>query len=96
MKIDLKGKEYLELSHTEPMTIEEIEKLYDGYWVYVVKAEFKEGTRSLIRGIPVVIGIMAFAGAQDNIFDKYDTEEFLPHKEIILLNDNFISALIFC
>jgi hypothetical protein len=96
MSIDLKGKTYLELNHTEPMTVEEIERLYDGYWVYVVKAEFKEGTRRLVSGIPVVIGTMAFAGSEDGIYKKYKTEEYAPRKEVILLNDNFISALVFC
>ena len=96
MTIDLKGKTYLEVAHTEPITIEEIEKLYDGYWVYVVNAEFSEGRRDLVRGKPVIIGTMAYAGASDGIYDKYDKPEYLPHDEVILLNDNFISSLVLC
>ena len=96
MSIDLKGKTYLELNHTEPITIEEIKRLYDGFWVFVVKAEFIEGTRRLIRGIPAVIGTMAYAGSEDDIFDKYNKPEYRPHKEVILLNDYFVSSLVFC
>ena len=96
MSIDLKGKTYLELNHTKPLTIDEIERLYDGFWVYVVNAEFSEGRRDLVRGIPVVIGTMAYAGSEDDIFDKYDKPEYQPHTEVILLNDYFISSLVFC
>jgi hypothetical protein len=96
MSINLNGKTYLELSHKEPLSIEEIRSLYDGYWVYVVNAEFADGSRSLIKGIPVVIGTMAFAGSEDGIYKKYKVAKYAPRKEVILLNDNFISGLVFC
>ena len=96
MSIDLKGKTYLEVNHTEPLTADEIDELYDGYWVFIVKAEFAEGTRRLIRGIPAVIGTMAYAGSEDDIYDKYDKSEYLPHDEVILLNDNLIPTLVYC
>ena len=95
MTIDLKGKTYLELNHTKPLTIDEIRKLYDGFWVFVVKAELTE-ERELIKGIPAVIGTMAYAGSEDDIYDKYDKPEYFPHDEVILLNDYFVSSLVFC
>ena len=95
MSFDLKGKTYLEVSHTKPLTIDEIRNLYDGYWVFVVKAELTE-ERELIKGIPAVIGTMAYAGSSDGIYDKYDKPEYLPHYEVILLNDYFVSSLVFC
>ena len=93
MKFDLNGKTYLELSHDEPMTVGEIERLYNGYWVYIVNAEFCAGRHNLLRGIPVVIGTMAYAGSEDGIYKKYRNPQYGEHKEYILLDDGFISAL---
>ena len=93
MKMDLKGKTYLELNHNEPLTVDEIERLYNGYWVYIVNAEFGAGRHDLRKGIPVVIGIMAYAGSEDGIYKKYRNSRYGEHKEYILLDDSFISAL---
>jgi len=90
--IDFNGKTYLALSNSELLPVEEIRKLYDGYWVYVVNAEFNE-RQDLIRGVPVVIGTMAFAGADDGIYSKYDDPMYGEYDELILLKTNIIFSL---
>ena len=35
-------KTYRLLDHTEPISYEEIERLYDGYWVFIIKAKLTE------------------------------------------------------
>ena len=93
MFIDLYGKSYKELCHTEPLSVEEINALYMGFWVYVVNAEVDSRSR-LLSGIPVVIGEVAFAGSEDGIYKKYKDPEFGRHYEHILWQpDGFISAL---
>ena len=87
------SKSYKLLNHTEPISVDEIEKLYDGYWVYVVNAQFAENGQ-LISGIPVVCGDCQFAGAEDGIYDKYRSEEYGQREELILFHpDGFIASL---
>jgi len=86
-------KTYKILNHTEPMSEAEIEHLYDGYWVYVVKAKLTE-TGGLIEGIPVVIGAEPFDGVEDGIYDEYKTAEYAERCDISLRhNVGFISSL---
>ena len=83
---------YKILNHTEPMSIDEIRELYDGYWVYVVNAEFCEDGR-LIKGIPVVIGDRAYAGASDGIYSKFDLPEYGEYSEVVMLYVDFVSSI---
>ena len=95
MTIELKNKSYLELDHKEPIPVENINNLYRGYWVYVVKAEFDD-RGNLIRGIPVVIAEAAYAGSENGIYKKYHNPQYGEHCEHILWQpDGFISALHF-
>lgn len=89
------AKTYKLLDHTEQLTINEIRHLYEGYWVYIVKAELgKRG--EILRGIPVVIGTMSADGAEDGIYEKYRSEEYEVRYHLNLLpNKGFISALRF-
>ena len=92
---DFKGRTYLELDHKEPMTVDEINTLYNGYWVYVVNAEFYNGLK-LKKGIPVIIANNPFEGVDDGIYEKYDSPKYGEHFEHILYKPNgFISALEF-
>ena len=85
-------KTYKLLDHTEPLPIEEIRRLYKGYWVYLVKAKFDE-YNAILSGVPVIIGTRAFDGAKDGIYDKYDAEEYGEGTDINLLpNRGFISS----
>jgi hypothetical protein len=68
-------KTYKLLNHTEPISEAEIELLYDGYWVFIVKAKCTE-TGELIEGIPVVIGAVPYDGVEDGIYDKYKSVEY--------------------
>ena len=47
-------KTYKLLNHESPLPIDEIRRLYKGYWVYLVNVEFSEH-RALLSGRPVVI-----------------------------------------
>ena len=84
---------YKFLDHTEPLSVEEIKKLYKGYWVYLVKAEFSKNN-ALLGGIPVIIGAIAYDGAADGIYEKYKAEEYGESTDLNLLpNKGFISSL---
>lgn len=85
-------KTYKELDHKEPLSIEEIRRLYKGYWVYIVKAKLGEHG-SILSGIPVVIGQMAADGAEDGIYKKYRSDEYDVRVDLNLLpNRGFISS----
>ena len=86
-------KTYKVLDHTEPLPIAEIRRLYDGYWVYIVKAKLTE-TGGIIEGIPVVIGAVPYDGTRDGIYKKYKTDEYNQRCGISLRHSrHFISSL---
>ena len=85
-------KTYRFLNHTEPLPANEIRRLYNGYWVFLVKAEFSE-INELLSGIPVIIGVRAHDGASDGIYKKYMADEYAPRADLNLLPRGFISSL---
>ena len=87
------GKTYKLLDHTAPISIAEIRRLYDGYWVYIVKAKLTE-TMGLIEGIPVIIGAVPYDGVEDGIYEKYKTDEYVERVgKSLRHNRGFISSL---
>ena len=70
------SKTYKLLDHTEPVSMSEIRRLYEGYWVFIVKAKLTK-TGGLIEGIPVVIGTVPYDGVEDGIYDKYRSDEYI-------------------
>jgi len=86
-------KTYKILNHKEPISETEIRRLYDGYWVYIVKARMTE-TGGIIEGIPVIIGKVPYDGAKDGIYDKYTSDDYIERIGISLRHDTgFISSL---
>jgi len=86
-------KTYKILDHNSPLPIDEIRRLYKGYWVYIVNAEFSE-INELLGGRPVVIGVTPFDGVEDGIYVKYNSDEYVIRADLSLLpNRGFISAL---
>ena len=86
-------KSYKLLNHAKPMPVEEIEKMYNGYWVYVVCAKFSE-SRELISGIPVILGTRSYDGGADGIYEKYRKKEYEERVGLPLFqNDGFIASL---
>jgi len=86
-------KTYRLLEHTEPLSNDEIRRLYKGYWIFIVKAKLTE-TGGLIEGIPVVIGAVPFDGVRDGIYEKYKTDEYAVCCDMSLRpNRGFISSL---
>ena len=86
-------KTYKLVNHTEPISEEEIERLYTGYWVYVVKSK-KAETGRLLEGIPVIIGAVPYDGVEDGIYEKYKTDEYVDRVGISLRRGvGFISSL---
>ncbi|MDR2598803.1 MAG: hypothetical protein LBC73_00830 [Oscillospiraceae bacterium] len=86
-------KTYKLVTHKKPLSENEIEKKYDGYWVYVVKAKLSE-TGSIIEGYPVVVGLVPYDGVEDGIYDKYKTDKYAERVGISLChNTGFISSL---
>jgi len=86
-------KTYKLLDHTEPIPIDEIRRLYDGYWVFIVKAKLTE-TGGIIEGVPVVIGAVPYDGTEDGIYKKYRSDEYVERCDISLRHSrHFISSL---
>ena len=86
-------KTYKLLDHSDALSIDEIKQLYNGYWVYIVKAKFGEHGE-LLSGVPVVIGTMAADGVEDGIYKKYRSDEYEIRTDLNLLpNRGFISSL---
>ena len=83
-------KTYKLVEHAEPLKADEIKRLYNGHWVFVVKAKVGD-YGELLSGIPVVIGAMSADGVEDGIYEKYRSEEYeerfhlnlLPHRGFI-------------
>ena len=72
---------YQIIENPRVMTKEEIDKVYDGKWVYVVKATITRGG-TLIEGMPVVIADSPYEGTEDGIYKIYrepDYEERLDY-----------------
>ena len=87
------NKTYKLVEHSEPLQADEIRRLYKGYWVYVVKAKIGE-YGELLSGIPVVVGAMSADGAEDGIYEKYRSEEYVERFQLNLLpHKGFISSL---
>jgi len=85
-------KTYKILNHNEPLSIDEIRRLYKGYWVYIVKATIGEHGK-ILSGIPVVIGQTTADGAEDGIYTKYRSDEYNQRVQLNLLpNRGFISS----
>jgi len=85
-------KTYKLLGHTEPLTIEEIRRLYKGYWVYIVKAKLGENGK-ILSGVPVIIGQTTADGAEDGIYAQYRSDEYNERVELNMLpNRGFISS----
>ena len=59
------------------MTYDELKEAYDEKWIFLVNCELTPYSE-LLSGIPAVIGDRPYEGAQDGIYDQFDTEEFAP------------------
>ena len=86
-------KTYKILDHTKPLSIDEIRRLYRGYWIYIVNATIGEHGK-ILSGIPVIIGQTTADGVEDGIYTKYRSDEYNHRVELNLLpNRGFISSL---
>ena len=79
-------KAYVVLDNDRFMTAQEIEELYDGWWVFLTNAEFSED-RLLLGGIPRVIGKRAYAGVKDGIYDKFKSQDSGVVCDMVLLRN---------
>ncbi|MCL2198272.1 MAG: hypothetical protein FWB80_05070 [Defluviitaleaceae bacterium] len=85
-------KTYKFVNHENPLPMEEIRQLYEGYWVFLVNANFSE-TMELLSGRPVIIGARQYDGALDGIYEKYDSPEYGITADKSLLTKKFITSL---
>jgi len=83
---------YRLLDHKVSLEASEIERLYDDSWVYIVNAQYTDDG-IFLRGIPVVSGNCAYAGASDGIYDKFDTDEYGKHTELYLFKPELFAIL---
>ena len=87
------SKTYRLLDHKEPIPMSEIRRLYDGFWVFITKAVFKE-TGGVIEGIPVIIGSVPYDGVEDGIYEKYKSDEYAECiGKSLRHNRGFVSSL---
>ncbi|MCL2203856.1 MAG: hypothetical protein FWB88_07955 [Defluviitaleaceae bacterium] len=66
---------YQVLDNPRVMPTEEINKTFDGKWVYVVNANITPHGE-LIEGVPVVIGDGHFEGVEEGIYEQYNAPEY--------------------
>jgi len=86
-------KTYELVTHPNAISKTEIERLYDGYWVYIVNAKTTE-TGRLLEGVPVIIGSVPYDGVEDGIYEKYKADKYVERMGISLRhNVGFISSL---
>ena len=75
------------------LTREEIDELFDGKWVYIVKAKFTPN-EMLIEGMPVVIGDAPFDGVEDGIYKQFKNKDYGERCSYTLLKQpNLISSV---
>lgn len=85
-------KTYKFVNHNEPLPISEIRQMYEGYWVFLVNANFSEAME-LLSGRPVIIGSRQYDGASDGIYEKYDAPEYGVTTDKSFLTKKFITSL---
>ena len=66
---------YQILENLKMMSAEEIEKTFDGKWVYIVKADITRHGE-LIKGIPVIVADAPFEGNEDGVYLQYRKPEY--------------------
>jgi hypothetical protein len=86
-------KMYKIIENPNMMSKAEIDRVYKGKWVYIVKANVDvHGT--LVEGMPVVIGDYQFAGVEEGIYKQFDSDEYGRDLSYTLLPyDNSISSV---
>ena len=62
------------------MTYEEMEREFDGKWIYITKCNYSP-YRELLGGFPVVIADKIFEGQDDGLYDRYMTSEYAPRTD---------------
>jgi hypothetical protein len=61
---------YQIIENPQMMSVEEIDKEFDGKWVYLTHT-VRTPQRMLIEAMPVVIGDCPFDGVEDGIYEKF-------------------------
>ena len=84
---------YKIIENPRMMSKSDIDNIYDGNWVYIVKAKIdKHGW--LQEGMPVVIGEYQYDGVEEGIYDMFDSAEYESRVSYTLLpNANTISSV---
>jgi len=84
---------YTIIKNPKMMHKADIDRIYDGRWVYVVKAKIdKHGW--LTEGMPVVTGEFQYDGVEEGIYDRFDSEEYEKRLSYTLLhNEDTISSV---
>jgi len=84
---------YKIIDNPKIMTSDDIDKTFDGKWVYIVKANFTPN-QSLIDGVPVVVGDAPFEGVEDGIYEQFHKKEYgRRYSHTLLNNENFMSTV---
>ena len=86
-------KTYKLLNHDSSLPIDEIRRLYKGYWVYLVNVKLSE-FNGILSGKPVVMGITPFDGVEDGIYEKFDTDEYVHRADLNLLVNKTLASLL--
>ena len=57
------------------MTNEEIQKEFDGKWVFLTHAELTQGLL-IIKGVPTVVTDKPYENAESRLYDEFDKDEY--------------------
>jgi len=81
------------LKSPKMLSREEIDQMFNGKWVYIVKAKFTPNDM-LIEGVPVVTGDTPFDGVEDGIYNQFDSADYEETCSYTLLKQpNLISSI---
>jgi len=84
---------YEVLSSPQILSREEIDQMYNGKCVYIVKAKFTPNTM-LVEGMPVIIGDIPFDGVEDGIYKQFDSNDYgVSCSYTLLKQPNLISSV---
>ena len=78
------NKTYKLLENTTVMTADDIKREYRGYWVFLTNISCSDEGKFL-SGIPVVIGDMAYDGAEDGIYTQFEDPKYGSCRDMSLL-----------
>jgi hypothetical protein len=77
------------------MSANDIEKEYDGKWVFITNAEYSPHMKFL-GGIPVVVADNIFEDQADGFYDEFKDKKYAPRTDMDYTNAPELLNAFFC